>query len=117
MKREEEKIRKCCGYVPTLWGKVGDKWEYVCQVCGKKQYEGEVGGASHNKAEKKRVTNILENAHRDLRTAFWSSRSSLQVLQETEHADIEKKLKGAEEAINKAISVYERVIREVEGNE
>ena len=74
-------------------------------------------GAALSNAEKKKVMHILENAHRDLRTAFWSSRSSLQVLQETGHVDIEEKLIGAEEAINKAILVYERVMNEVEGNE
>jgi len=63
--------------------------------------------------EKEKVLNILGHAHYDLRTAFWSSRSSLQVLQETGHADIEKKLIGAEEAISKALSEYERVIKEV----
>ena len=79
-------------------------------------------GASLSKAvrdivEKEKVLCVLGHAHYDLRTAFWSSRSSLQVLQETGHADIEKKLIGAEAAINKAISVYERVIREVEKDE
>lgn len=39
VEKEAEQIKKCCGYVPTLWGLEDEKWVYVCQECGVRQYE------------------------------------------------------------------------------